>query len=82
MADTTKAETQNVTGSETKEQRRERLGDPLTMDVPDAGYKYFGLGRSASYEAANVGVIPTIRVGNLRRVPIAMMDRKFAEAVE
>jgi hypothetical protein len=80
MGVTAKAATQNVTRSETKEQRRGRLGDPLTMDVPDAGYKYYGLGRSASYEAANTGLIPTIRVGNLRRVPIAAMDRKIAEA--
>jgi hypothetical protein len=66
---------------ETKKQRQARLGDPLTMAVPDAGYKYYGLGRSASYEAANAGLIPTIRVGNLRRVPIALMDRKITEAV-
>jgi hypothetical protein len=78
---TAKTETQDATRSETKEQRRERLGDPLTMDVPDAGYKYYGLGRSASYEAANTGLIPTIRVGNLRRVPIAAMEQKLEEAV-
>lgn len=76
----TKRSTQKAPPSETKRQRQARLGDPLTMDVPDAGYKYFGLGRSASYEAANTGLIPTIRVGNLRRVPIAAMDRKIIEA--
>ena len=71
--------TETATASETKEQRRARLGDPLTMDVPDAGYKYYGLGRSASYAAADAGLIPTKRVGKLRRVTIALMDRKISE---
>ena len=81
MAKTIKDAAQKASPPETKKQRRARLGDPLTMDIPDAGYKYYGLGRSASYEAANAGLIPTIRVGNLRRVPIAAMDRKIIEAV-
>jgi hypothetical protein len=78
----TKAVNQKLSPSETKTQRQARLGDPLTMDVPDAGYKYYGLGRSASYEAANAGLIPTMRIGNLRRVPIAAMERKMIEAVK
>ena len=82
MTKTDEPVTPITSAPETKEQRRARLGDPLTMDVPDAGYKYFGLGRSASYHAADAGLIPTIKVGGLRRVPIAAMDRKIAEAAE
>lgn len=70
----------NITAYETKEQRRERLGDPLTMSVPDAGYKYYGLGRNASYEAAKSGQIPSIRVGKRLRVPMTAMIKKLSEA--
>ncbi len=35
---------------------------------PDAG-QMLGLGRSATYQAADRGDIPTVRVGNLRLVP-------------
>jgi len=50
---------------------------PLTMTVPEAGEKYYGLGRDASYAAAQRGDIPFIRVGRLLRVPVAAMDRKL-----
>ena len=49
------------------------LPDPLfepTMTVPAAG-KWMGLGRASSYEAAKVGVIPTIAVGRRLLVPTA-----------
>jgi hypothetical protein len=45
------------------------------MDVPTAGWRYFGLRRQAAYDAAKRGDIPTIRIGKLLRVPIAAMDR-------
>jgi excisionase family DNA binding protein len=51
-----------------------------TISVPEAGRRYFGLSRGASYEAAHRGEIPTIRVGKLLRVPIAAMDRKLESA--
>jgi hypothetical protein len=47
----------------------------LTISVPEAGRKYFALGRKGSYAAAARGEIPTIRIGRLLRVPIARMDR-------
>jgi hypothetical protein len=50
---------------------------PLTLSVPEAGKRYYDLGRNASYAAAANGVIPTIRVGRLLRVPVAAMQRKF-----
>jgi excisionase family DNA binding protein len=53
---------------------------PLTMTVPEAGKKYYGLSRDSSYEAARRGDIPTIRVGKLLRVPIAAMNAKLESA--
>jgi hypothetical protein len=48
---------------------------PLTISVPDAGKKYFGLSRNASYAAAARGDIPTIRIGKLLRVPVRALDQ-------
>ena len=50
------------------------------MTIPEAGKKYFGIGRSASYEAARRGEIPIIKIGRKHLVPVAAMERKFAEA--
>jgi hypothetical protein len=47
----------------------------LTLSVPEAGRRYFNLGRGASYAAAARGEIPTIRIGRLLRVPIVAADR-------
>ncbi len=47
-----------------------------TMSVPEAGEIYYELSRNASYEAARRGEIPTIQVGRLLRVPVAVMERK------
>jgi hypothetical protein len=55
----------------------------LTLSVPEAGRRYFGLGRAASYQAAKRGDIPTIRVGSrIKRVPIRAMERKIDRVVE
>jgi Helix-turn-helix domain len=52
---------------------------PLTISVPEAGRKYFGLSRNGSYDAAERGEIPVIKIGRLLRVPVraleAMLDR-------
>jgi hypothetical protein len=50
---------------------------PLTIPVPEAGKKYFGLSRGASYAAAERGDIPTVRIGRLLKVPVReqMLDR-------
>lgn len=50
---------------------------PKTLSVPDAGKKYFDLGRNASYAAAARGEIPTMRVGRKLRVPVVAMDRRL-----
>jgi hypothetical protein len=52
---------------------------PKTLTVPEAGRRYFDLGRNASYEAARRGDIPTIRIGRLLRVPVVGMERKLEE---
>jgi hypothetical protein len=50
-----------------------------TLTVPEAGRRYFDLGRNASYEAARRGDIPTIRIGRLLRVPVIALERKLEE---
>ena len=56
--------------------------NPLTMSVPQAGAKYFGLSRNGSYDAAKRGDIPTIPVGRLLRVPIRAMEAKLNACAE
>jgi hypothetical protein len=50
------------------------------MSIPEAGLIYYGIGRNASYDAAERGEIPWIRVGRLKRVPIVAMEQKLKEA--
>jgi hypothetical protein len=54
--------------------------EPLTISVPEAGKRYFDMSRGASYQAAERGEIPTVRIGRLLRVPIAAMDAMLAAA--
>jgi hypothetical protein len=58
-----------------------RASSAWTMSVPEAGRKYYGLGRNASYEAAAAGQIPTIRVNKLLRVPVHMIERMLGGPV-
>ena len=53
----------------------QKKGSPLTLSVPEAGEKYYGIGKNASYRAADRGEIPTIQVGRLRRVPVVRMEK-------
>jgi hypothetical protein len=53
---------------------------PLTLSVPEAGERYFGLSRNASYDAAKRGDIPVVKVGRLLRVPVRAMERKLDQA--
>jgi hypothetical protein len=48
---------------------------PLTISVPEAGRRYFGLCRNASYDAAARGEIPVIKIGRLKRVPVRALER-------
>jgi hypothetical protein len=47
----------------------------LTISVPEAGRRYFGLSRNGSYAAAARGEIPTIEIGRLKRVPVRALER-------
>jgi hypothetical protein len=49
--------------------------NPLTLSVPEAGKKYFGLCRNASYDAAARGELPVIRIGRLLRVPVRALEQ-------
>jgi hypothetical protein len=55
---------------------------PYTIDIPTAGRVFLGIGRCASYAAAKRGEIPTIRVGRLKRVPVAAMRRMLERVGE
>jgi len=46
----------------------------LTISVPQAGRRYFGLSRNGSYDAEARGEIPTIEIGRLKRVPVRAME--------
>jgi excisionase family DNA binding protein len=51
-----------------------------TLSVPDAGKRYFGLSRGASYAAAANGQIPAIRIGRLLRVPVVALEKMLERA--
>jgi hypothetical protein len=55
------------------------LDGAKTLSVPEAGWKYFRLGRNGSYEAAKRGDIPVIKIGSRLRVPIVALERMLAE---
>jgi excisionase family DNA binding protein len=62
-------------GGKRARRRRAAAAQPLTISVLEAGRKYLGLGKHASYRAAARGEIPAIRVGGIMRVPVAAMER-------
>lgn len=45
-----------------------------TLSVPEAGRRYFGMGATASYEAAHRGDLPIIRIGKLLRVSVPALE--------
>lgn len=47
----------------------------LTIGVPEAGKRYFGLSRNAAYAAAERGEIPTIKIGRLLKVPVRALEQ-------
>jgi len=54
--------------------------EPKTLTVPEAGRRYFSLGRNASYEAARRGELPVIKIGRLLRVPVVAIERMLDES--
>ncbi len=51
--------------------------DKLTYTVTEAA-ALLGIGRSAAYEAARSGQLPTIRIGKRVLVPVAALERLLA----
>ena len=49
-----------------------------TMTVPQAG-AVLGIGRTAAYQAAHTGEIPTIRIGNRIVVPLPAFERMLQQ---
>ena len=49
------------------------------MTVPEAATA-LGIGRSAGYEAARRGELPTIRIGRRVLVPVVALEKILAEA--
>ncbi|MCH8014421.1 MAG: helix-turn-helix domain-containing protein [Candidatus Dadabacteria bacterium] len=45
-----------------------------TYSIPEVA-KVLGIGRTAAYEAARTGEIPTIRIGKRILVPVAALER-------
>jgi excisionase family DNA binding protein len=60
--------------------KKSRAGGPelLTYEVPEAG-ALIGLSRNGSYDAANRGEIPTIKIGRLLKVPKAAFHRMLEQ---
>lgn len=54
--------------------------EAMTISVPEAGKRYFGLSRNAAYAAAERGEIPTIKIGRLLRVPVRALETMLNEA--
>jgi len=53
-----------------------------TLSVPEAGKRYYGLGRNGSYAAAARGDLPTVTVGRMVRVPVKVIERMLDQAGE
>ncbi|MGY3117903.1 excisionase family DNA binding protein [Bradyrhizobium sp. S3.14.4] len=51
----------------------------LVYEVPEAG-AMLGMSRNNAYEAAKKGLIPTIRIGKLIRVPKAAFHKMLEQA--
>ena len=52
---------------------------PKTIGVPEAGKRYFGLGKNASYDAAKRGELPVIRIGSRLRCPVSALERMLEQ---
>ena len=56
----------------------EELKQKASTDVPTAGREFYGLGVTASYQAARRGEIPTLRIGKKLIVPIAAVLKQLS----
>jgi len=56
------------------------MSEELTISVPEAGRRYFGLSRNGAYAAADRGELPTIKIGRLLRVPVRALEQMLDKA--
>jgi hypothetical protein len=64
---------------ESRTMKDDKQEEIWTMSVPEAGRKYFGVGRNRAYAMANEGIIPTVDVGpRLKRALVRVIERKLA----
>ncbi len=49
----------------------------LTYTIPETA-KILGIGRSAAYEGARIGEIPTVRIGKRILVPVTALERMLS----
>lgn len=52
-----------------------------TLSIPEAG-EALGICRSAAYEAARTGQLPTIRIGKRILVPVVALERMLRECAD
>lgn len=52
----------------------------LTMSVPAAGRRFFGLGKNASYRAAGSGDLPCVKIGGRLFASIPAIEKMLLEA--
>jgi hypothetical protein len=71
----------NRTGSHVQKGHK-MTNSELTISVPEAGQRFFGLSRNGSYAAASRGDIPTVKIGRLLRVPVRALERMLDRASE
>jgi hypothetical protein len=50
-------------------------GNVFTLSVPEAGKRYFGTERDASYALARNGHLPVVRLGRKMLVSVAVIER-------
>ncbi|MEQ9247470.1 MAG: helix-turn-helix domain-containing protein [Nitratireductor sp.] len=50
-----------------------------TLSITEAG-QVLGIGRTAAYEAARAGDLPTIRIGKRLLVPLVALERLLSDA--
>lgn len=55
------------------------MSDQVFISVPTAGRRVFGLSKAQSYQYANQGLIPVVRVGRRVLVPVAALEQLTAE---
>ena len=55
------------------------MEEEVTISIPEAGKRFYGLSRDGSYAAARRGEIVTIRVGRLFRVAVAAQMQRMTE---